>query len=149
MVTVLMVWSRGGSHSATKRTKVRGVSYNVESFLRQCCDQYLASFGNDSKLKLKYAATPFLDESQDQKLSAAGAPAPGDPSKAHTCPWCCNLFEPNSDTKGDRAKEFRSAIAATHEIPNSKQCDSTEVDEVNLNDNRIHRNAASVIMKVM
>ena len=89
----------------------------------------MALFGKDSGLKWKYAATPFLDESQDQKASEAGAPAPGSPSKAHTCPWCCHMFEPNRNTLGDRAKEFRKQIAAAHELPDNKQRDNAGVEE--------------------
>ena len=58
------------------------------------------------------------------------------------------MFEPTKDTAGDRAKEFRSVIASANELPKVEQSQGTE-DGIDLQDKRIHRNAASVLMKVM
>ena len=162
--------SQGGS---SKTHKVRGVSYNIENFFRQCVDKYMSLFGKKKKVAMKFAATPFVDETKDQKTSPQGAPAPGDIKNAHTCPWCCNLFEPNADTKGDRAKEIRAKLAAMNAMTPVKTTSDRKSSpkRVRLNESEqsipdleeetgdpkvspyvdkvLNRDAASILMKVL
>ena len=69
--------------------KANSMVYDMESFLEQCIERYMAA--TKYKKKIKDVATPFLSE--DQKDSPAGRPADNGP--AIECPWCLHTFAYN------------------------------------------------------
>ena len=98
---------RQGRQSSSGKIPVTLVKYNMEDHVKASVDRYcnMVKTLTGKDVKLKHAATPFLEE--DHKNNRAGRPACTVPSKK--CPWC-NTDVPLGDYPIAETDQSRSLL---------------------------------------
>ncbi len=132
-------------------TVARGISYNMEQYLRAALDKYFKLVEKMGRpVKFKEAWTPDLPE--DQKTSPQGAPVSTGPCVK--CPWCQHAFpHPSVDdgAKNDKGKDASADLGTQSPAGATKKSpENTAPDENGHSggEGKLGELASSVLMKV-